>query len=418
MNIEIILSLLFIVGYLAIALEHSLKINKAAPALLLATICWTVYALSGLESSEMVQEHLSKHLSSIAEIVFFLMGAMTIVELIAAHNGFDYITKSISTNKKRKLLWFICIFTFFLSAVLDNLTTSIVAVSLVRKLIKEQEERWLYASMVIIAANAGGAWSPIGDVTTTMLWIGGQVSTLNIISKLFLPSLICLLIPLLYQTLRLKGSFNFEEKESEKIEPKALSVLILGVLVLIGVPIFKTLTHLPPYIGMTLGMAILWVYTELTHRNASDRDYLKISNVLMKIDMSSILFFFGILLAVSCFEAVGMLHHLATFLETTIGNQDVIVGVLGVLSAIIDNVPLTAAVQGMYDLSAYPTDHRLWESLAYAVGTGGSSLIIGSAAGVVVMGMEDISFFWYLRRISLMALMGYLGGLFCFYWLN
>lgn len=414
MWIEIILSLLFVIGYLAIALEHPLKVNKTAPAILLAVVCWTIYALSGQGTTEEIHHQLSEHLGNIAEILFFLMGAMTIVELIAAHNGFDYITRAITTTNKRKLLWLIGIITFFLSATLDNLTTAIVMVSLLRKLIADRNDRLIFASVVIIAANAGGAWSPIGDVTTTMLWIGGQVTALHIIRELFLPSLVCLVIPLCYQSLFLKGNIEAVPNDSTVLEPQSLSILLIGILALIAVPVFKTLTHLPPYLGILAGVGVLWVYTELVHRDANDRDHLKINAALMRIDLGSILFFLGILLAVACFESLGMLHHAAAFLERAIGNQSIIVTILGVLSAIIDNVPLTAAVQGMYDLSTYPPNHTLWTMLAYAVGTGGSLLIIGSAAGVVVMGMENISFGWYLRRISFTALLGYLSGIVCY----
>ena len=414
MNIELVLIVLFVVGYALIAFEHPLKINKTAPALLLAVLSWAVYALSGIATTDQVHGQLAAHMSSISEILFFLMGAMTIVELVALHNGFDYITQAIKTTDKRKLLWLVGFVTFFLSSVLDNLTTAIVMVSLLRKLLDDRNDQLVFAAMVIIAANAGGAWSPIGDVTTTMLWIGGQVSSLHLMRELLLPSLVCLIVPLCYQSLFLKGDIEANSDTKQLPEPKSLPVLILGLLSLLSVPLFKAVTHLPPYLGILGGMSLLWIYTDLVHGKDESRDHLKINNALMRIDLSSILFFLGILLAVASFEAVGILHHAATFLQNQIGNQTLIVTSLGILSAIIDNVPLTAAVQGMYDLSNFPTDHSLWVSLAYAVGTGGSILIIGSAAGVVVMGMENISFGWYLRHVSFTALLGYLAGIACY----
>lgn len=414
MNIELVLIVLFVIGYALIAFEHPLKINKTAPALLLAVLSWAVYALSGVSTTEQVHGQLAHHMSDISEILFFLMGAMTIVELVALHNGFDHITQAIKTTNKRKLLCLIGFVTFFLSSILDNLTTAIVMVSLLRKLLNDRNDRMIFAAMVIIAANAGGAWSPIGDVTTTMLWIGGQVSSLHLMRELLLPSLVCLIVPLCYQSLFLKGDIEANLDTKQPPEPKSLPVLILGILSLLSVPLFKAVTHLPPYLGILGGMSILWIYTELVHGKDQNRDHLKINNALMRIDLSSVLFFLGILLAVASFEAVGILHHAATFLQNQIGNQTLIVTSLGILSAIIDNVPLTAAVQGMYDLSNFPTDHSLWVSLAYAVGTGGSILIIGSAAGVVVMGMENISFGWYLRHVSFTALLGYLAGIACY----
>lgn len=407
---EILLLFVFIFGYAAIAFEHPLRINKTATSLVLAGLCWLIFRYSGTPETSHIGTHLHEHLSGIAEILFFLMGAMTIVELIAAHNGFDHVTRFITTTNKRKLLWIIGLLTFFLSAVLDNLTTTIVMISLLRRLIEERRDRLIFASIIVVAANAGGAWSPVGDVTTTMLWIGGQVSAINIIKELFLPSLICLLVPLAYQSIFVKGNIPDVNPFSQP-QPASLTILILGILSLLSVPIFKTITHLPPYLGMLLAVGILWVYTEIIHNKYTDRDHLKINHVLQRIDMSSILFFLGILLSVAALESYGFLHHLATWLDTSIGNKSLIITLLGVLSAIIDNVPLTAAVQGMYDLTQYPTDHEIWEMLAYAVGTGGSLLIIGSAAGVVAMGMERIEFGWYLKNITFTALLGYLVGI-------
>ncbi len=407
----IIISIVFVLGYLAIALEHPLKVNKGASALLLAVVCWTIYALSSSDNHAVV-EQLQHHLGSIAEIIFFLLGAMTIVELIATHNGFSIITKSITTTSKRKLLWIICFITFFLSAILDNLTTAIVMVTLVQKILHHRNDRLLFSSMIVIAANAGGAWSPIGDVTTTMLWIGNQISTLNIIKQLFLPSLLCLIVPLLYQSRLISGTFERANQDKpNELEAGGQLILILGVLGLLFVPIFKTITHLPPYMGMLGSVGVLWTVTELMHHGKEDRTHLRIYHALTRIDVPSTLFFLGILLAVSCLESIGQLNALATWLDTTIGNKEIIVTLLGALSAVVDNVPLTAAVQGMYSLDMYPTDHKIWEMLAYAVGTGGSMLIIGSAAGVVVMGMENISFGWYMRKIAFTAMLGYLAGI-------
>lgn len=406
------ISLIFILGYLAIAFEHPLKVNKGASALLLAAICWSVYALSGSTEHQLVSEQLREHLGSIAEIIFFLLGAMTIVELIATHNGFSIITKNITTTSKRKLLWIICFITFFLSAILDNLTTSIVMVTLTQKMLDNRNDRLLFSSMIIIAANAGGAWTPIGDVTTTMLWIGNQISTLNIMKELFLPSLLCLVVPLLYQSRLISGTFERPQKDKpEEVEAGGQLVLVLGVLGLLFVPIFKTVTHLPPYMGMLASVGVLWAVTGIMHHGKEDRTHLSIYHALTRIDVASALFFLGILLAVSSLESIGQLNGLATWLDTAVGNKEIIVTLLGALSAIVDNVPLTAAVQGMYSLDLYPTDHKIWEMLAYAVGTGGSMLIIGSAAGVVVMGMENISFGWYLRKIAFTAMLGYIAGI-------
>ncbi len=415
---EAIILVVFILGYLAITLEHPLHINKAASAIITGVLCWTVFIMFG-HDAEHVNHELTEHLGEISGILFFLLGAMTIVELIDSHDGFEAITSRINTNNKRKLLWIMAFLTFFLSAVLDNLTTSIVMTSLSRKLISDKKDRMLFLGMVIISANAGGAWSPIGDVTTTMLWIGGQITAGNIVIKLILPSLLCALIPLILITFRIKG----EEKPRVASEPIHGSrpfernlVLIAGISSLIFVPIFKTITHLPPYMGILLGLGILWVLTEMLHREkpVDVKGRFTVMRALEKIDTSSILFFLGILVAVSSLQSAGMLRELALYLDETIGNTNVIVITLGLLSSIIDNVPLVAAAMGMYDLSVYPTDHYFWEFLAYCCGTGGSALIIGSAAGVAVMGMEKIEFFWYMRNITFYAVIGYLAGAFLY----
>ncbi len=372
--------------------------------------------MSGTESHA-IQESLSHHLADIAEILFFLLGAMTIVELIDAHQGFKIITDQISSKKSVTLLWTIGLLAFFLSAALDNLTTAIVMVSLLRKIISDADQRKFFAGIVIIAANAGGAWSPIGDVTTTMLWIGGQISATNIMQSLFIPSLVSLVIPLLYLSYTMRGQIidNQAIEEKDFIETTAKernTMFFIGLSTLLFVPVFKTVTHLPPYMGMMLGLGIVWVVGEILHskKDEEDRKPFTASHALSKIDSSSILFFLGILLAIGCLESTGLLQSLAISMNDAIGNQDLIILLIGIASAVVDNVPLVAATMGMYDLSSFPTDHRIWEFLAYCAGTGGSILIIGSAAGVAVMGMEKIDFIWYLKRISLLALLGYFAG--------
>ena len=418
---EPIVILLFVVGYIAIALEHPIKINKTASALLTGVICWTLHALSS--DAEAVKTELSHHLASISEILFFLMGAMTIVELVDAYQGFRLITDRINTKNPKVLLWLICFVTFFLSAILDNLTTSIVMISLIRKLIPNKDMRMFFAGMIIIAANAGGAWTPIGDVTTTMLWIGGQISTASIMKVLFVPSIVCLVVPLLYLSFTLKGELGeykntahmHTEHGNEKIKGST-AMLILGVGALVFVPVFKTITHLPPYIGMLLGLGVLWVVSELInpHADEASRRPYTATGALSRIDSSSVLFFLGILLAVGALESMEILHHFASFLDKSLGDNRIIITLIGLLSAIVDNVPLVAASMGMYSLDVYPQDHLIWEYLAYCAGTGGSILIIGSAAGVAVMGMEKIDFIWYVKKISLIAMLGYFAGAGCY----
>lgn len=412
-----LLIIIFVLGYLAIAFEHPIRINKAASALITGVLCWTVYIVSTPDTDH-VNAQLLEHLGDISGILFFLMGAMTIVELIDAHDGFHIITQRIRTTNKRKLMWLVAILTFFLSAVLDNLTTTIVMVSLIRKLIREKETKLMFCGMVVIAANSGGAWSPIGDVTTTMLWIGGQITTVGIIINTILPSMVSMIVPVLLVNMRLKGRLMPAETRDE--DQKAITntpmerniVFGSGLLVLLMVPVFKTLTHLPPFMGILLGLGVMWVITEMIHsgKDTSDKSMFSVQYALRKIDTSSILFFLGILAAVSALESIGLLHGLAEQLDATIGDERLIVGSIGILSSIIDNVPLVAAAMGMYSLEQYPTDHFFWQFLAYCAGTGGSILIIGSAAGVAAMGIEKIEFFWYLRRIAWLALLGYLAG--------
>lgn len=415
------LILIFVIGYAAIAFEHNLKINKTAPALLAGVALWAVFILSN-GNVDFVEGELLEHLGEISSILFFLMGAMTIVELIDSYNGFEVITERINSTSKRSLLWIIGFLTFFLSAILDNLTATIVMIALLRKLIKDHDTRLFYVGIVVVAANAGGAWSPIGDVTTTMLWVGKQISAANIIKRIFLPSVISLVVPLIILTFTMKGHVErpkVEQTRFQKLSKRQQGfILILGILMLINVPIFKTITGLPPFMGMMLGLGVMWTTIELMHqhhkRRTKETEPLGRSmvEVLSRIDLGSILFFLGILLAVSALQSAGILATLAGFLDDKIGNTSAIVMSIGALSAIVDNVPLVAASMGMYDLATYPMDHYLWEFLAYCAGTGGSMLIIGSAAGVAAMGMEKINFFWYVKNISWLALIGYLAGAF------
>ena len=406
---------IFLAGYLIITLEHTVHVNKAATALLVGVLCWTVYVLQ-VPDTELVSEQLAHHMSDIAGILFFLLGAMTIVEIIDIHDGFEVIVSRIKTQSSRKLLWIMALLAFALSGVLDNLATTIVLVSLLRKLVSDKQERMLYAGVVVIAANAGGAFTPIGDVTTTMLWIGGQVTPANIIQKLFLPSLVCMLFPLLYLS-RTGGkkitpastSVQVHGPTSTPLERKL--VLGVGILVLVMVPVFKLLTHLPPYMGILLGLGILWVVTEVIHHGKEEekKSQFSVLTALRKVDTSTVLFFLGILLCIGALQSAGQLAIMANFLNDKVGNFYAINLLVGVLSSVVDNVPLVAAMMRMYGLD-YPVDHVFWEFLAYCAGTGGSILIIGSAAGVAAMGIEKIDFMWYVRKMSLLAFMGYIAG--------
>ena len=414
----IALIIIFVITYAAITLEHSIKINKSATALLGAGLLWTIYAVATGDHL-LVSHQLTESIASTAEIVFFLIGAMTIVEVIDAHNGFEVITSRIKTKKLSHLLWIVGFLSFFLSAVLDNLTATIVMISLTRKLLQKQEDRLLFASMVVISANAGGAWSPIGDVTTTMLWIGGQITTLAIIKGLFLASLVNLIAPLLFVSHSMKGklistqtkTYNTSSMLTSNFERNTMFYFGLGILIL--VPVFKTVTHLPPFMGILFGLGLLWLVGDLIHykKEDADKQQFTLAHALHRIDMTSIVFFIGILLAVATLEHSHILNSFAAFLDQAIGRQDYIVTLLGLLSAVVDNVPLVAASRGMYDLAQYPTDSFLWEFMAYCAGTGGSILIIGSAAGVAAMGLEKIPFFWYVKKISWLALIGYFAGI-------
>jgi Na+/H+ antiporter NhaD/arsenite permease-like protein len=442
---EIAIIIVFVMGYLAIALEHPIHVDKAASALILGVGCWALYVLgvdvvpellehefelfkdenTMLKANEMLpmflEHRLLHHLSEIASILFFLMGAMTIVETVDAHEGFRVITDKIKTTNKVKLLWILSILTFFFSAVLDNLTTTIVMVSLLRKLIDDQKTRWFFVGFLVIAANAGGAWSPIGDVTTTMLWIKKQLPDVPIIIKeLFVPSLATTLVPLAILSFTLKGNVTRPQRFSDHdLNPASdgerMFIFILGVAGLLFVPVFKTVTHLPPFMGMMLSLGILWLVTEIMHRRKSmeAKRQLNVLYVLKKIDTASVLFFLGILLGVSALQEVGILGGVAAWLDSTVGNIYAIDLTIGLLSAIVDNVPLVAAAQGMYPIAAegaFAMNGTFWLFLAYCAGTGGSALIIGSAAGVAAMGLERIDFIWYLKKLTWLALVGYVAG--------
>ncbi len=433
----ILMVIVFVLGYAAIALEHPLRVNKSATALMLGVVLWVLLIFGGesmlINSADFIEyleevvggsfvswvSHyaLLHHLGEISEIIFFLLGAMTIVELVDSHEGFRLITENIKTTKKVKLLWILSILTFFMSAALDNLTTSIVMTALLRKLINGKHDRWFFAGMIIVAANAGGAWSPIGDVTTIMLWIVGHVTTINILIKDIFPSLVSMIVPLTILSFTMKGTVGRPESDpaSDEIgsDPTTMFernfVFFMGVGSLLFVPIFKTVIHLPPYLGMLWGLGLLWLVTEIIHKSKNDnlKTNLLVVGVLRKVDVSSVLFFLGILTAVTALQTAGHLILLADFLREYVGNLYMINIIIGVLSSIVDNVPLVAAAMGMYN---FPPDHYFWEFLAYCAGTGGSILIIGSAAGVAVMGMEKIDFIWYMKKISLLALVGFLAG--------
>lgn len=408
--------IIFIIGYLAIVFEHTIKVNKAATALVTGVLCWTAYVLGGGDV-HIIEQQLTGHLGEVAGILFFLFGAMTIVELIDAHDGFQLVSNRVHTTSKQKLVWIVGFITFFLSAILDNLTTAIVMVSLLRKIMTERNDRWMMTGLIVIAANAGGAWSPIGDVTTTMLWIGGQITAGSIILKTFIPSLVSFVVPAFLIARNMKGSFQRPEKIEQNLNYTSSrrerdTVFWLGVGCLLFVPVFKTITHLPPYMGILFGLGLMWIITEFIHsdKDEEEKGSLSVNYALRKIDTPSILFFLGILLSIGALQATGILSNTATWMDKTIGNESVIAMLIGLVSAVVDNVPLVAAAQGMYGLDQYPTGHPFWEFLAYCAGTGGSILIIGSAAGVAAMGIEKMDFIWYLKKIGWLALLGYLAG--------
>ncbi len=428
--------LVFIAGYTLIALEHPLKIDKAATALLTGVFCWLVLvfgvdampasATIGVDTQPYLRDSLSEHLGNIAEILFFLLGAMTIVELVDVHDGFRVVTDRIKTTNPVKLLWVISWVAFFLSSVLDNMTTAIIMCALLRKMIRKQEDLWFLGGFVIIAANAGGAWSPIGDVTTIMLWIGGQVTTLNIMKNTAFASFICLLAPLLVATVVMRRKAGTEEAMTKADTQKGNGataferslLFVLGVCGLLFVPVFKTVTHMPPYMGILLVVGVLWYVTEFLHRDKEPetKHGFSVAAMLRRIDSPAILFFLGILLAVAALDASGHLHLMSELLNRTFaGNIYVINTLIGLLSAVVDNVPLVAASMGMYEMTEFPPDHDFWNLLAYCAGTGGSILIIGSAAGVASMGILKVDFLWYMKRISIYAAIGYFAGIAVYY---
>lgn len=406
-----LLVLVFVAGYLFIALEAITKINKAGIALLMAAIMWSLAMQSDPSTAK---NALSESLSSASEILFFLLGAMTIVELIDAHNGFDVVTRFMKYNQKKTLAWLVALLAFFLSSILDNLTTTIVMVTIIRKIIPDKNDRQLLAGLTVIASNAGGAWSPIGDVTTTMLWIGGQITPLGVILHVIIPSLICLLIPTFFIARSMKGTIR--SFEPIKLAPENITrqktVLISGILVLFLVPMIKQVASLPPYMGMLSGLGFMWVLLEWLDRKkeSEEKSRFTVERALQRIDTPSILFFLGILLSIGALELHGTLHLIANKLNTLLPNDEALVMSLGFLSAILDNVPLVAAVQAMFTIEQWPADAYQWHLLAYASGTGGSILVIGSAAGVAAMGLEDLNFGWYLKKISLPAILGFLAG--------
>jgi Na+/H+ antiporter NhaD/arsenite permease-like protein len=411
------IAVVFVSCYAMIALEHPIKINKSASALIAAGLMWTLYSFASPLGVHHVVEQLTEKLAETAAIVFFLISAMTIVEVTDSHGGFEVITSRIKATELSTLLWIIGFIAFFLSSILDNMTTTIVMVALMKRLLKHHNQRLFFAGIIVLAANAGGAWSPIGDVTTTMLWIGGQVTTTNIMKTTLLASMVAMVVPLVMASFMLRGEVETPSRVEQGVanttqfEKKVM--FFMGIGALIFVPIFKTVTHLPPYLGILLSLGVLWLVSNILHRNksAEEKDHLTLSKALKRIDMASVVFFIGILLAVATLSANGMLPALAGWLDVTVGNQSLIVIIIGLVSAIVDNIPLVAASMGMYPLAQFPPDSFLWEFMAYCAGTGGSILIIGSAAGVAAMGLEKIEFFWYARRIGPLALAGYFCGI-------
>ncbi len=412
----LLLVTIFVVGYISISLETYIRINKAAIALLTGVACWLAYMLMS-HDKEKVIDQLAESLGDLSGILFFLLSAMTIVEIIDAHKGFSIITNKISQTDKRALVWIVSLIAFFLSPILDNLTTSIVMVLLLRKLVANSKQRLIFTGMIIIAANAGGVWSPIGDVTSTMLWMGNQVTAKGVLMKLFLPSLACLLVPLFICSMKMKGKtrrplVKTSDSQLPISQTQQYIVLCSGLMVLLSVPVLKSLTGLPPYMCILFGLGILWIITEIIHHNKeSEKGELTVAEALGRIDTPSILFFLGILLGIAALQATGVLQTLAQLLERSVSNSHVIVMLFGLLSSVVDNVPLVAAAQAMYSLDKYPTDDSFWLLLTYCSGTGGSILLIGSAAGVAAMGMENISFVWYLKKVSFLALAGFFAGI-------
>lgn len=410
--------IIFSLGYLFIAFEHFLAINKATSALMMAVMLWTLqFANHGVSPSDNLT-HLCEHLSDASQVIFFLLGALIIVEIVNAHKGFKILTDTMNIKSKKGMLWVMGIAAFFLSSILDNLTTTIVMISIIQKMIENPKDRLIIGGGVVIAANAGGVWTPIGDVTTTMLWIGERISTWKMMTSLFLPSLVCFFVSLVLLSWMLHGKIVLNEKYAHdtKGEPFGLPILLLGIGVLVFVPIFKHLTGLPPFMGILFGLSVMWMATDFLHRNKQGREHLKVTSILGHVDLSGPLFFLGILLAINALEASEVLSKLALFINDNIANPTIIAGTIGLASSIVDNIPLVAAAMGMYDISHYPMDSNFWLLIALCAGTGGSILIIGSAAGVVFMGMEKVDFFSYFKKISFAALVGYGAGIGA-YWL-
>ena len=431
----------FVIGYLFIAIESLTKVNKAAIALLMFVACWTIFMLNpgqyiplpdGDGVASAVSEVIEKHLGSTSTTLFFLMGAMTIVELVDQNGGFNFVRGMMKTKSKRTLLWRIAFMTFFLSAILDNLTTSIVMIMILRKLVSDHKDRIIYASLVVIAANSGGAFSPIGDVTTIMLWNKGVITAAGVIKEIFIPSLISMVIPALIMSTSLNGELSMTGQEtaataqSDFTSAQRKAVFAIGVGGLMFVPVFKSITYLPPFVGILLVLGVLWTVTEVFYRKLRRRPesgsvQKRVTNMLSRIDMSTILFFLGILMAVACLETIGVLTELGKGLNTAFdGNHYLVTGIIGVLSSIIDNVPLVAGCMGMYPIDTIgdmAQDGVFWQLLAYCAGVGGSMLIVGSAAGVVVMGLEKITFGWYMRHVSWIAMVGYIAGI-AYYWVE
>ena len=436
-TLSLLIVIVFCIGYLCIALEGVTKINKAASALLMCVLCWTLLmtgpaayypAIAGADVLHHITEVIEHHLGDAAGTLFFLMGAMTIVEIVDSNGGFNFVRDAIKTRSKRKLMWRVALMTFFLSAILDNLTTSIVMIMVLRKLVQSQSDRLLYAALVVIAANSGGAFSPIGDVTTIMLWIKGVITTQGVISEIFVPSLVSMLVPAFILQFQLKGKFdkaqNLPKADVSQFTKTQRDIIFwLGVGGLCFVPIFKTITHLPPFMGILLVLGVLWTVTEIFHHNTAEDDTMaqRVSDLLSRIDLSTIMFFLGILMAVAVLQEIGVLTMLGGILDKTFeGNHYLVTGIIGVLSSIVDNVPLVAGCMGMYPVAAagdMAVDGIFWQLLAYCAGVGGSMLIIGSAAGVVVMGLEKITFGWYMKKMTWIAFIGYLAGIFI-YWLE
>ena len=438
-SLTIAIVVAFVIGYFFIAIESVTKVNKAAIALLMFVVCWTLFMIDpaqylataiGDAKALIVSEEIEHHLGSTATTLFFLMGAMTIVELVDQNGGFNFVRDTLQTRSKKKLLWRIAFMTFVLSAILDNLTTSIVMIMILRKLVSDKKDRLIYAALVVIAANSGGAFSPIGDVTTIMLWNKGVITAAGVISEIFIPSLVSMVIPAYVLSLSLKGKLTFTEEQAYSFQASALTtnqrktIFFLGVGGLIFVPIFKSITHLPPFIGILLVLGVLWTVTEVFYARLQEEEeqgamQKRVTDMLSRIDMSTILFFLGILMAVACLETIGVLTALGKGLDVAFaGNHYLVTGIIGVLSSIVDNVPLVAGCMGMYPVQAVgdmAVDGIFWQLLAYCAGVGGSMLIIGSAAGVVVMGLEKITFGWYLKRITWIAFVGYIAGIIC-YW--